>query len=76
MSEPQWLTVAKVKERLAAAGYPDSVDTIRRGVDAGDYGEEGVGWYRTERSGYRYVSPAAVDALIARRRSPERRTQG
>lgn len=60
------LTVQEVQERLREAGYPDSVDTIRRAIDRGTYGDEGRDWYRTE-TGYRMVRPAAVDAVIARR---------
>lgn len=64
------LTVAEVADRLAAAGYADKVDTIRRAIDKGTYGEQGTDWYRTE-SGYRMVRPAAVDAVIERRRAPQ-----
>jgi hypothetical protein len=66
--ERRWLTINQVVERLRAAGYDDTGATIRRMVDAGDFGKEGEGWYRTERGKYRMVAPAVVDALIARRR--------
>lgn len=62
------LTVLEVQERLRAAGYTDSLDTIRRAIDRGVYGRRGTDWYRTE-SGYRMVRPTAVDALIERRRA-------
>jgi predicted nucleic acid-binding Zn ribbon protein len=66
--ERRWLTINQVVERLRAAGYDDTGATLRRMVDAGDFGVEGDGWYRTERGKYRMVAAAAVDALIARRR--------
>lgn len=66
MDDP-WLTVNEVIKRLRDAGYPDSPDTVRRGVDAGDYGTEGPDWYRTERGRYRMVRASAVDRVIARR---------
>lgn len=73
----RWLTVTEVQARLKAAGYPDSLATIRRAVDAGKYGPQGDAWYKTEGGSYRMVSTEAVDALIARRRkSPEDRTPG
>ena len=76
MSE-RWLTVTEVRARLLAAGYDDSVDTIRRGIDAGRYGEQGRDWYRSEGGGYRMVRPEAVDRFLARRRQPpEDRTPG
>lgn len=62
-----WLTVQQVTDLVRAAGYPDSVDTIRRRIDAGSFGQRGKDWYRTE-SGYRLVRPAAVDEFIAARR--------
>jgi hypothetical protein len=69
--DKRWLTLADVVARLREAGYDDSRDTVRRAIDAGQYGVEGADWYRTE-SGYRKVMPAAVDRLIARRkRQPE-----
>lgn len=68
MGDAPYLRIAEVRARLAAAGYPDSDDTIRRAVDRGTYGVQGQDWYRSE-SGYRYVSSSAVDAVIARRRA-------
>jgi hypothetical protein len=67
--EKTWLKVSEVAARLREAGYTDSLDTIRRGVDRGHYGDKGTGWYVTD-TGYRMVSSAAVDALISRRSSP------
>lgn len=69
----RWLTVKQVTAMLHAAGYPDSLDTVRRGIDAGDYGQQGADWYRTERGRYRMVAAAAVDRLIARRKHAEPR---
>ncbi|GGM14455.1 hypothetical protein [Micromonospora yangpuensis] len=63
----EWLTVQQVAEAVQAAGYPDSVHTIRRRIDAGRFGEQGKDWYRSE-SGYRFVRPDAVKAFIRRRR--------
>lgn len=68
MGDPPYLKISEVRARLAAAGYPDSVDTIRRDLDRGTYGVQGQDWYRAD-SGYRYVSSSAVDAVIARRRA-------
>lgn len=65
-----WLTVQQVTDIVRAAGYPDSVDTIRRRIDAGSFGKQGEDWYRTE-SGYRMVRHAAVSEFIARRRQAE-----
>jgi len=68
-----WLTVQQVTDLVRAAGYPDSVDTIRRRIDAGAFGERGKDWYRSE-TGYRLVRPAAVDRFItARREQAEQR---
>ncbi|MFD0819330.1 hypothetical protein [Micromonospora zhanjiangensis] len=53
-------------DQVQAAGYPDSVDTIRRRVDRGEFGARGQDWYRSE-SGYRYVQPAAVHEFLRRR---------
>lgn len=64
-----YLTIGRVVARLREAGYPDTVDIVRAAIDRGLYGVEGHDWYRTE-SGYRMVRPAAVDAVIARRRTP------
>lgn len=61
-----WLTVKRVAELVQAAGYPDSVDTIRRRVDAGEFGARGQDWYRSE-TGYRYVKPAAVEEFLRKR---------
>ena len=69
-----YLTINQVRERLLAAGYNDSSQTLRRLLDDGELGPEGDTWYRTERGRYRMVSPSAVDQLIARRKagpSPE-----
>ncbi|MFC3504782.1 hypothetical protein ACFOOK_27975 [Micromonospora krabiensis] len=68
MAETGYLTIKQVRDRLVAAGYNDSDQTIRRLVTDGKLGAEGVDWYRTERGGYRMVSAAAVDRLIANRR--------
>lgn len=70
MAEQQWLTVQRVKERFTAAGWPDSADTIRRRIDAGEFGARGEDWYRSE-SGYRYVRPAAVEAFLRRRKQAQ-----
>ena len=69
MGESGYLTISQVRDRLVAAGYHDSGQTIRRLLDDGKLGSEGTDWYRTERGGYRMVSPDAVDRLIAARRS-------
>ncbi|MFI5852249.1 hypothetical protein ACIA7R_31240 [Micromonospora chalcea] len=61
-----WLTVKRVTELVQAAGYPDSVDTIRRRVDAGEFGARGDTWYRSE-TGYRYVRESAVREFLRRR---------
>ncbi|MEU4594391.1 hypothetical protein [Micromonospora aurantiaca (nom. illeg.)] len=66
----EWLTVQQATALVRAAGYPDSVDTIRRRIDAGRFGEQGKDWYRAE-SGYRYVTPAAVEEFIRRRQAGE-----
>lgn len=66
----EWLTVQRVTDAVQAAGYPDSVDTIRRRIDAGEFGQRGEDWYRSE-SGYRFVQPAAVEAFIRRRREAQ-----
>ena len=66
----EWLTVQQVAAMVQAAGYPDSVDTTRRRIDAGKFGSRGVDWYRAE-SGYRYVRPAAVKEFIRRRQAGE-----
>lgn len=63
------LTVVEIVERLRAAGYDDSPQTVRRLIDAGKFGPEGVDWYRTERGGHRKVRQAAVDAAIKRRQA-------
>lgn len=68
-AEPVWLTVQQVVDRLRAAGYVDSPMTVRRMVDDGEFGPRGEAWYRTERGGYRMVTAAAVDRLVAKRRS-------
>ena len=70
VSESGYLTISQVRDRLIAAGYHDSAQTIRRLIAHGKLGKEGAedGWYRTELGGYRMVSPAAVDRLIAERR--------
>ncbi|WP_143194229.1 hypothetical protein [Micromonospora sp. CB01531] len=57
-------------ELVQAAGYPDSVDTIRRRVDSGEFGARGRDWYRSE-TGYRYVAPAAVEEFIRKRREAQ-----
>ncbi|SCL21566.1 hypothetical protein [Micromonospora inyonensis] len=66
--DSDWLTVKQVTDVVQAAGYPDKVDTIRRRVDAGKFGEQGQDWYRSE-SGYRFVRRAAVEEFIRRRRA-------
>lgn len=70
MTDKPWLTLQEVIARLAAAGYTDSRATVRRAIDAGRYGAEGKDWYRTD-GGYRMVRPAAVEANIRRRRTPQ-----
>lgn len=65
--DDEYLTLGDVVNRLRAAGYPDSRQTVRRAIDRGTYGAEGIDWYRTE-TGYRMVRSLAVDAVIARRR--------
>ncbi|MBB4958975.1 hypothetical protein [Micromonospora polyrhachis] len=70
MTEQQgYLTIRQVTARLHTAGYNDSQQTVRRLIDAGHLGTEGADWYRTERGGYRMVSPAAVDRLVAKRKT-------
>lgn len=73
VGENGYLTVKQVRDRLIAAGYNDSGQTIRRLIAKGKLGEEGApdGWYRTELGGYRMVSVEAVDRLIAARREPQ-----
>lgn len=66
----EWLTVQQAAAMIQAAGYPDSVATIRRRIDAGRFGEQGEDWYRSE-SGYRFVRPAAVEAFIRRRKDAQ-----
>lgn len=66
--EKPYLTIGKAVARLHKAGYGDTADQVRAAIDKGVYGAEGRDWYRTE-SGYRMVRPAAVDAVIARRRA-------
>lgn len=66
----EWLTVQRVTDLVQSAGYPDSVDTIRRRIDAGEFGQRGEDWYRSE-SGYRYVRPAAVESFIQSRRASQ-----
>jgi predicted nucleic acid-binding Zn ribbon protein len=63
----EWLTVQQVADAFRAAGYPDSPATLRRMIDAGEFGAQGDGWYRTERGGYRMVKRSAVDAFLRRR---------
>jgi len=67
----EWLTIRQVVAAFEAAGYPDSVDTIRRRIDAGKFGQQGKDWFRAEESGYRYVTPAAVAEFIRKRREGE-----
>lgn len=66
--EQQWLTVQQVAEAFRAAGYPDSSATLRRMIDADEFGSQGESWYRTERGGYRMVKRDAVEAFLQRRR--------
>lgn len=70
VAESGYLTIKQVRDRLVAAGYNDSAQTIRRLIANGKLGKEGApdGWYRTELGGYRMVSVVAVDRLIAARR--------
>ncbi|MGK5737296.1 hypothetical protein [Micromonospora sp. URMC 103] len=68
MAESGYLTIKQVRDRLVAAGYSDSDQTIRRLLADGKLGKEGIDWYRTERGRYRMVSADAVDRLIAQRR--------
>ncbi|MEV6801313.1 hypothetical protein AB0M91_23645 [Micromonospora rifamycinica] len=63
----EWLTVQQVTDAVRAAGYPDSAATLRRMIDAGDLGEQGTSWYRTERGGYRMVRRSAVEQFLQRR---------
>ncbi|MFG1776588.1 helix-turn-helix domain-containing protein [Micromonospora sp. NPDC049048] len=63
----EWLTVQQVADAFRAAGYPDSAATLRRMIDAGEFGAQGDGWYRTERGGYRMVKRSAVDDFLRRR---------
>lgn len=63
----EWLTVQQVADAFRAAGYPDSTATLRRMIDAGEFGAQGDGWYRTERGGYRMVKRSAVDDFLRRR---------
>ncbi|MDM4722728.1 NUDIX hydrolase [Micromonospora sp. WMMA1363] len=66
-----YLTINQVRARLIAAGFRDSGQTIRRLVDSGHFGTEGVDWYLTERGRYRMIGTEAVNRLIARRRRGE-----
>ncbi|MGW3888869.1 hypothetical protein ACWD69_09280 [Micromonospora chokoriensis] len=66
----EWLSARQATDLIQAAGYPDSLDTVRRRIDAGKFGEQGKDWYRAE-SGYRYVTPAAVAEFIRKRRDGE-----
>ncbi|WP_431728261.1 hypothetical protein [Verrucosispora sp. TAA-831] len=66
----EWLTVQQVMDAVRAAGYPDKIDTLRRRIDGGHFGEQGKDWYRTE-SGYRMVAPAAVEAFLRRRQEAQ-----
>ncbi|MEU5946334.1 NUDIX hydrolase [Micromonospora sp. NPDC047465] len=68
MAETGYLTIKQVRDRLVAAGFNDSGQTIRRLVDSGHFGQEGTDWYLTEIGRYRMVAADAVDRLIARRR--------
>lgn len=65
-----WLTLGEVLARLRAAGYHDGESTVRRDIDAGIYGVEGTGWYKTERGGHRRIRAKAVDERIAERKKP------
>ncbi|WP_435233392.1 NUDIX hydrolase [Micromonospora aurantiaca (nom. illeg.)] len=67
VAESGYLTIKQVRDRLVAAGFNDSGQTIRRLVDSGHFGAEGVDWYLTEIGRYRMVAAEAVDRLIARR---------
>ncbi len=67
MAATEWLTVQQVADEVHAAGYPDSPATLRRMIDAGDFGEQGTAWYRTERGGYRMVRRTAVEQFLKRR---------
>ncbi|MCX4470426.1 NUDIX hydrolase [Micromonospora sp. NBC_01655] len=73
VAESGYLTVNQVRDRLIAAGFGDSGQTIRRLVDSGHFGAEGVDWYLTERGRYRKIAIEAVDRLIARRRQADPR---
>lgn len=64
VGDGRWLAISEVVARFRDAGYPDSVNTIRRLFDQGAFTET-----YTADSGYRYVSAAAVDAYLAARRS-------
>jgi hypothetical protein len=70
MLSGDWLTLGEVEAAMLAAGYHDSRQSIRRMIDAGQFGDEGRDWYRTETGKARRVRRAAVTALIARRQSP------
>jgi excisionase family DNA binding protein len=65
----EYLTIGEVLVRLHAAGFRDKESTLRRLIDAGELDS-----YRDGPRRRRRVSSASVDALIARRRSPEDRT--
>jgi len=67
VAESGYLTIKQVRDRLVAAGFNDSGQTIRRLVDSGHFGTEGTDWYLTEIGRYRMVAIDAVDRLIARR---------
>jgi len=73
VTEGGYLTVAQVRQRLIAAGFRDSGQTIRRLVDRGHFGVEGTDWYLTEIGRYRMVAADAVDRLITHRRLAGRR---
>ena len=62
VGDGRWLSTGEVVDRLRAAGYNESEQTVRRLIDAG--------WlesYRTEGGGHRRVSAKSVDGLIAAR---------
>ncbi len=58
-----WLTMGEVMARIRAAGLPDSADTIRRMVDAGQL----KAYRQRDGRGHRRISAASVDELIRRR---------
>jgi hypothetical protein len=63
VSRERWLSLGEVVDRIRAAGYDDSRQTVRRLIDAGQFGQT----YRTEAGGHRKVQESAVEEFLRRR---------